>query len=175
MPEQKNRPSGSASAAPLPESVAPLADVRTFDEEERKNLEQMARTAREYICSFSWCTEVAQQYFAGGVGCVFAIYLFDITPSRADIPSRVWVFVGDVPMAYLDIQDAATPLAAFDLYVEGMRRWVKAARSGASLENRPDLPPVNVPATPEWADQLAGRLDFLVANVRDIFVSDTRM
>jgi hypothetical protein len=152
-----------------PRGGAPLSNVETFNDEERDALNTLAGTAHNYIAKFPWCTTVKQQYFAGGIGFVLAIYLFDITPSGPHIPARVWVIVGDVPMAYLSFEDALTPLEAFDKYVAGMRRWVGAARSGASLENRDDLPAVNVPATPEWADELAGRLDMLVANVRSIF------
>jgi hypothetical protein len=160
---------------PLPEGVAPLASVEIHDESERVDLEELARRAEEYIGSFRWCASVRQQYFAGGIGFVFAIYLFDVVPARPNIPNRVWVFVGDVPLAYLSIEDAATPLEAFNKYVAGMRRWVEVARVSGSIDGRADLPPVNVPPTPEWAEELGGRLDFLDANFRELFEPGTKV
>jgi hypothetical protein len=160
---------------PLPEGVAPVANVETHDEEERVYLREMERRAKEYIESFQWCSSVEQQYFAAGVGFVFAVYLFDIVPATAPVSSRIWVFVGDVPLAYLPIEDAATPLEAFDQYIAGRRRWVEVALMSGSLEGRDDIPSVNVPPTPEWAEELGGRLDFLHANVREIFARGTKV
>ena len=43
-----------------------------------------------------------------------------------------------------------------------MRRWVEAVRAGGSLD---DVIPVNAPPTSGNADDLAGRLGFLKANL----------
>lgn len=130
---------------------------------------------RAYIESFRWCASVTQQYFAGGIAYIFAICVFDIVPARPDIPARSWVFVGDVPLVYLSIEDASTPLEACDSYIAGMRRWVDVARVSGSVEGRDDLPPMTVPPTPEWAEKLGGRVDFLEANVRELFVPGTKI
>src|ERR1700761_8793840 len=100
MTDHESKSTKGATSPPTPKGIAPLADVQTFDAEERASLDKLAQTARKYISSFSWCTTVQQQYFAGGIGLVFAIYLFDIVSSNPRIPARTWVFVGDVPMAY---------------------------------------------------------------------------
>lgn len=40
-------------------------------------------------------------------------------------------------------------------YIAGMRRWMKAARSGdVKAAAAIDVPPVNVPPTPEWAEKV---------------------
>jgi hypothetical protein len=169
MTDPANDSAAKHPLPPLPEGVAPLADVQTYDEELRKELDEMAVRAREYIESFSWCAKVEQQYFAGGTGFIFAIYLFDIVPTRPNVPSRQWVFVGDVPLAYLPVEDAETPLEAFDQYIAGMRRWIEVALVSGSVEGRDDLPPVNVDAAPKWGRELKGRMDFLEEFLRESF------
>jgi len=70
----------------------------------------------------------------------------------------VWVVVGDLPPAYLAHEVDDSWQDALRGYVEEMSVWVEAARSGSSLD---DVIPVNVPPTPEYADMLASRLDFI--------------
>jgi hypothetical protein len=52
--------------------------------------------------------------FAGGVGKVFAIFLFKINSSHGDVDPWEWIFVGDIPPAYLRLEDAISKMAAFD-------------------------------------------------------------
>jgi hypothetical protein len=40
-----------------------------------------------------------------------------------------------------------------------MGKWVEYARSGHKRPAGDDVPPVNVPATPEWAEKLEKRLN----------------
>jgi len=77
-----------------------------------------------------------------------------------------WVFVGDVPPAYLPLEDASSKMQAFETYVEGMQRWVVVAREGREPELEDGCPPVNVTATPELAEALDVRLKMLTEVVR---------
>jgi hypothetical protein len=119
--------------------------------------------------SFSWCDSLVSSYFAGGVGKLFAIFLFKITSGNSDVDSWEWVFVGDVPPAYLPLEDANSKMRAFDTYIKGMKRWIQAAREGREPTSEDCCPPVNVPATPEWAKALDGRLKILNELVRPYF------
>jgi hypothetical protein len=72
------------------------------------------------------------------------------------------VIVGDVPPAYITCHYAKTPYVALDGYIGAMEEWVEAAREGKSVA---DIIPVNVPATPAYAEMLGSRLKFLDKNV----------
>lgn len=51
------------------------------DDEDTALLRGMLEQAKNYIESFSWCDSIISSYFAGGVGKVFAIFLFKINSS----------------------------------------------------------------------------------------------
>jgi hypothetical protein len=50
-----------------------------------------------------------------------------------------------------------------------MRRWSWLAKPGKAS---PDVIPVNVPATPKWAKELEGRLNFLEQHILPQFRDD---
>ena len=83
------------------------------DEEDTKLLRNMAVAADEYIRSFTWCQTVLRSFFAGGVGGIFAVFLLDIAPARPEAGRWIWIVVGDVPPAYLPLEDAKTPKQVF--------------------------------------------------------------
>jgi len=132
--------------------------IQGDDEQETQMLNRMALDARNFLSQQPWCTTVGEGYFAGGIGNVFAIFLFNLLPDRSDIPLWQWVMYGDIPPAYLPVEDADNPQEAFESYLSALRKWCENARSGKSVEN---LIPVNVPPNAEWADDLEKRLALL--------------
>ena len=128
-------------------------------DEDTIQLRQLATRAANYLRSFPWCTTILESYFGGGIGKIFAVFCYHIVPARADVDEWLWVMVGDIPSAYTQVIDECrTPFEAFETYDWGMSRWIELARQGRTS---PDVPPVNVPATPEWAEELDGRLQML--------------
>jgi hypothetical protein len=107
--------------------------------------------------------------FRRRLGGIFAIFFFHIRPSRSDIDPWIWIMVGDVPPAYIPLTDCTSPSEAFSLYLRGMSRWVEMARKGQAGAPDEDIPPVNVPATPEWADKLNQKLYGLTLTVKHLF------
>lgn len=93
-------------------------------------------------------------HFEGIIG----IFLFRFVPNREDVDEWVWVIVGDLPPAYLTLDECPNPGTALDGYIGAMEAWVAAAEKECSVA---DLIPVNVPATPENAIKLRSRLEFL--------------
>ena len=81
-----------------------------------------------------------------------------ITPRSKDVGTWLWAVVGDLPPAYIVVDDNPTAADALDAYCSEMGSWVEAVERGDSID---DLIPVNVPATPEFARQLGGRLEYL--------------
>src|SRR5690348_2679775 len=110
--------------------VVPSDRIIGDDAEDTKLLRNMAMAADEYIRSFAWCHRVVRSFFAGGVGGILAIFLFDIIPSRPKVGQWIWIVTGDIPSAYLPLEDATTPMQVFSTYIEGMMKWVQLARQG---------------------------------------------
>jgi hypothetical protein len=129
----------------------------------------MSQDAEAYLSSFSWCKEVLGSFFGGGVGSIIAVFLFNIRPARPAVGSWIWIIVGDIPSAYLPLEDAKSPAEVFKTYLWGMSKCVELAREGRSGTADDGIPPVDVPATPEWAEKLEQRLHSLRLIVQPFF------
>jgi hypothetical protein len=143
------------------------------DDQDAVLLRQMKQDAERYISSFSWCKEVLDSYFGGGVGGIFAVFLFHIRSSRPDVEPWIWVVVGDIPPAYLPLTDCKSAAEVFRTYIRGMSNWVELARKGQKGTPEQGVPPVDVPATPEWAERLSQRLYGLTLAVKALFEDDS--
>ncbi len=138
--------------------VIPVDQIFGDDAEDTRLLQEMASKAQNYISRFAWCRSVREAYFGDGYGKIVAVFLFRIDPSRPDVDEWLWVVVGDLPSAYLVIDDCKTPSQALERYIYEMSEWVKLAKEGRSSG---DVIPVNAPATPESAEMLDRRLRVL--------------
>jgi hypothetical protein len=129
------------------------------DAEEHQLLQDMLQRGIAFISNFRWCAEVKSTHFGMGVGKVFAVFLFEISNSALSQDDLLWVIIGDLPPAYLVTHDGAeNPTEALEIYIGLMEEWVSAAQQGKPVN---DLIPVNVPPTPEYAEKLRSRLQFL--------------
>lgn len=138
--------------------VVPVSEMAGENAGEAALLLGMEAEARNFLISFEWCLEIKDFYFGSGVGGVFAIFFAHIAPAAPEVDEFLWVIVGDIPPAYLVTEDSPNPKEALRTYIEVMREWVTLAAEGKTSS---EVIPVNAPATPEWAEALAGRLDFL--------------
>ena len=118
----------------------------------------MYNEAREFLEFYDWCLEIKQSYAGIIYPGIIAVFLFKIEPSKPEVDEWVWVIVGDIPPAYLTVDQCPNPATAIDGYIGAMMEWVAAAQAGKSVAN---LIPVNVHATAENAELLKARLDFL--------------
>lgn len=168
MPLLPEPPSGNESDAPVA-GVVPIELMTGEDDEDTSLLRRMSQDAEAYLCSFPWCKEVLGSFFGGGVGGIIAVFLFKIRPARPAVGSWIWIIVGDIPSAYLPLEDATSPAEVFKTYVRGMSKWVELAREGRSGTADDGVPPVNVPITPEWAEKLEQRLHSLRLIVQPFF------
>jgi hypothetical protein len=139
----------SAFDAPVG-GVTPVEHMAGDDEEDTRLLQQMSREAEIYLRSFSWCGDVRSSFFGGGVGGVFAVFLFNIRPTQPELGEWIWIVVGDIPSAYLPIQDARSPAEVFRTYVLGMSRWIEYARRGKGARAGKDVPPVMFRLRQKW-------------------------
>ena len=153
--------------------LMPTARISGDDESDTILLPQMSEEARRYIGGFSWCTEILESYFGGGIGGIFAVFLFKIRPSRQGVDEWIWIVVGDIPPAYIPLADCKSPRGAFKTYVHGMTKWVELARQGKTGTPDQGMPPVKLPATPEWAEKINQKLYGLTLTVKSLFeISD---
>lgn len=142
--------------------VVPAGRLRGDSKLDTRFLKAMLSEAKRYLSGFPWCAGIRSSWFGLGVGKVVAVFAFEIEPARPGVDDLLWVVVGDLPPAYLVVDDAPNPARALAAYVSEMRRWVAAVRKGASTKK---LIPVNAPATTEFAEALSGRLDFLETHI----------
>lgn len=150
--------------------VVPISQMIGEDEEETKLLHELSARAQTFLSSFVWCQSIAELYFGEGIGGIFGIFFARIRPSRVDVDEFLWVIVGDFPPAYLVPDRCKTPSQAMVAYIEEMRKWIDLARHS---KTSPDVIPVNVPATPEWAEILASRLDALEKEIIPLWFPDS--
>ena len=145
-----------------------VSQMKTFeaikgeDAKDTRLLKEMMIEANSFLSSHEWCDHVDSLYFAYGVGGIIAIFLAQITPYSSEVDKCLWVIVGDIPAAYIVADDNPTVADALDAYCLEMDTWVKAVNEGESVD---DLIPVNVSPTPEYAEQLRGRLEYIRSNI----------
>ena len=138
--------------------VISTSEMEGEDDDETRQLRKMEQTARQFIGDFDWCSEVRAFYYGAGIGDVVAVFLAHIRPAQDSVDEYLWIVVGDLPSAYLVTDDCSNPKEALEGYIWEMRKWVTLAAQGQSSD---EVIPVNVPATPGWAEALGPRLDFL--------------
>ena len=144
--------------------MMPIQELSDEPDDE-KCLYRFAQTAKSFLLSQNWCSEIKAGYLAYGVDGVLGTFFFEIIPAKPNVDSQLWVITGDVPPAYLVCDEAPNPSGALDEYVYEMRRWVEAVKSSQSLDN---LIPVcyqnsinQVPPTLKFAELLKSRLQFI--------------
>jgi hypothetical protein len=138
--------------------VDALAVIEAELPSDRVEIREMTERAGAYIRSFSWCDAIVETYAGILIPRVIGVFLHHIIPAREDVDMWVWSVIGDVPPAYISLDDAANPAAALDGYIGAMRAWTEAVRLGMPVD---ELIPVNVPPQLEFADMLDRRLDYL--------------
>jgi len=135
----------------------------TFEEilglsKEDEGLYGLSVEAKNYLLRHHWCKSILSGWLAVYWEGVLGVFLFEIEPSRSGVDKYVWIVVGDIPPAYVDVENGENPREVLESYVAIMRDWVDTVLQGESVE---DCYPVEVPATKEYAEMLENRLDLL--------------
>ena len=114
--------------------------------------------AKQFILNKKWCKNIINGYLAKSIEGIMCVYFFEIEPSQKNIDNYLWVIVGDIPPAYLVIDNSPDANSAINTYVNEMRIWIKAVKNNESLEN---IIPLNVPPEEKYADMLETRMVFI--------------
>ena len=113
--------------------LSPIASMRGEDDSETSEFQRLHRKAEDFLGSFEWCGGIKMARFGLGVSNIVAVFLFEIRPRRPGVDDLLWVVMGDIPPAYLVAHDAPDPAAALKAYIQEMRRWIDAVRSGSAV------------------------------------------
>lgn len=135
-----------------------LWDLHLKQIDAKEEDEALYKEATEYILFYDWCISIKESFIGIIHPPIVAVFLFEIDTNRTDVDNFVWVIVGDLPPAYITIDDCQNPALALNRYIGAMEDWVEAAEGGKSVLN---LIPVNVPASKSNANALKTRLKFL--------------
>lgn len=146
-------------------SLVPADGLKGDDAEDTSLLRGMLADARQYLLDKPWCRSVAESYFGLGVGGVVGAFLFRIEPEQ-DADDWLWIVVGDLPSAYLVVDQIERPVDALVVYCDIMQGWVDAVINGTPLD---DEYPVEAPADVEHAHMLGQRVQMIRDEVIPIF------
>ena len=135
-----------------------LPNLVGADEDDTNALREMAKSAREYISSFTWCPPIEDMYLAYGVGGIVGIFLFEFSEKIRGTDDELWVVVGDLPSAYLVVESDGSPSETLERYCGLMDAWISAVQTSGNLQEEF---PVAAAATLENADLLSRRIQFL--------------
>ena len=125
----------------------------------------LAAAAERFLAGQRWCARVQGVTPVFAISGVLGVFRCTLIPSHPDADVMVWVVVGDLPSAYLVHEPGDSWQDALRAYVDEMEAWVAAVRAGASLEG---VIPVRAAPTPEHADMLASRLEFIRTRLLDV-------
>jgi hypothetical protein len=151
--------------------VRPLADPDAEDEIDATDIRALGARARRYLESFRWIGRVVEEYAGLTVAPKLGVFLFRIEPSGPEIDEWLWVVVGDLPPAYLVIDEAPNAASALDAYVYEMQQWVDAVQAAKPVDA---VIPVNAEPTREHAHMLQRRLTFIRDRILNEYADDLK-
>ena len=140
------------------QKLTPAEEIVGEDAAETDLLKGMLRDATDYLRGFQWCPPIDRVYLGCGVGGVVAVFLLHLSRQIQGIDEWLWVIEGDLPTAYLVVDQASDPVSALEVYCQLMDEWCEAVLGGRSLDS---VFPVRVEPTHNNAKALVRRLDFI--------------
>jgi hypothetical protein len=120
--------------------------------------------ATEYLNSFKWCEKINKGYLCKEWGYRLCVFYFEIESTAM---KSVWIIVGDMPPAYIDIQHASSPSQALERYVVLMDDWIEHVKTGKSVVK---CYPVHVEPVEKFADMLLQRTE----KIKNYFIPELR-
>lgn len=137
----------------------PVEDVQD------KELQALVDEAKRFLHRQPWCRAITQGYVAEYFPGILVVCYFEVVPAPSSgADEAVWVIVGDLPPAYLDLS-VRTPKEALEAYIGAMEEWVDCVRRGEAVD---EVIPVyyrdsvrEVLPTGDFAEMLASRLKFI--------------
>src|SRR5262249_1121396 len=126
-----------------------------------------------FLQAQKWCKSIVNGFFDRGWAEVLAVFFFEVDPGTSNADHYVWIIVGDIPPAYLCVDDCPNGATAIEAYVNEMHYWIEAVRKGRPSGDL--IPVVNresftiVPPTVEFAEMLSTRLSFIIEEILTLY------
>lgn len=140
------------------------AELASSMDLEARELLELAAEAAAFLLAHRWCERVEAGFLARVWPGILAVFLYRILP-RGGADPELWVIVGDVPPAYIDVLECRTAQEALEAYTDRMLEWVEQAKASGPLD---DCIPVyrrgslqRVEPTPALIERLEGRMWFI--------------
>lgn len=140
------------------ELISTLENIEDIFPENEVELSVLILKAKNYLAMQKWSNEILSGWLSMYWEGVLAVFIFKISPLNSDIDDYVWIVVGDLPTAYIDVESAKNTKDVLECYVFIMSDWVENLLAGNSLE---ESYPVEVPPTKKYGEMLKGRLDII--------------
>ncbi|MDL2213830.1 hypothetical protein LJC29_07685 [Bacteroides sp. OttesenSCG-928-N06] len=123
---------------------------------------ELSTEAQKYLSSFPWCNKILRGWLAKSWGYMLCVFYFEIEPKPLyGADNFLWIIVGDIPPAYIDIESAHNELEALEAYVYLMEEWINTFRQGKSIEN---CFPINIEPSEKYANMLSKRMEIVKTN-----------
>lgn len=122
-------------------------------------IRDMIKDAKLYLRSYRWCPPIAQVLVGYAVPNVIAALLVRFSRPIQDKDEMLWVIVGDLPSAYLVIDQARDAAAAIRVYCDLMDEWIDSVKTGRVGDDC--IYPVKAPRDSQHAEMLATRIRFI--------------
>ena len=143
-----------------------ISDLASFDLAYVDELIASSKYALKFIDSQKWCKQVIDVKFDRGWGYIMSVFFLTIDPTHKEIPEHLWVIVGDLPPAYIDVEDNPNGACAINGYVMEMEKWVHNVLRGEPVDK---LIPVNAPPIKKYAKMLRSRLNIIKKDILSKF------
>lgn len=131
-------------------------------EEDTLLLRKMAKSARLYIQSFTWCPPIEEIWLAYGIGGIVAVFLIKFTRPVSGGDQLLWVIDGDLPNAYLVTDEIHDAKKALEAYCDLMEEWINSVQEGRDLKN---VFPVRAEPTAGSAALLSSRITYILKKI----------
>lgn len=141
----------------LSKSLANIKFLPKNTEEEVETI-NLSKEAESFLLSHGWCDSIIEGWLAESWGYILCVFLFKIESENTEVDDYVWIVVGDIPSAYIDIESAEDSDDVLQCYVDIMSDWVECIETNKSVE---DCYPIEVPPTLEYASMLKSRLKII--------------
>jgi hypothetical protein len=115
----------------------------------------METAACAYLRAHDWCTEITRIDLAWGVGRVIAVFRARFAQKIWGTDDELWIVVGDVPSAYLVVDDLDDAAEVLKTYCDLMEEWATSVQSG---KGGAGCFPVQAEPTVEHARMLLSRI-----------------
>ena len=134
-----------------------IGDFKKSRVELKVELMTLFNEAKSYLEKQNWCSNIVGCWFDRSYVDKLAVFYFKIVP-LGEADEFVWIIVGDIPPAYIDIETASNGALAIQAYTDIMEDWVTAVVNGEGVD---EVYPIDAPANEEYASMLASRIKFI--------------